>query len=130
MHTNQLDVACRCSNYIGVFSLDRLPASLPINAKFIVNTHTHNLPGQHWLAVDGNSVFDPFGVFYPKSLLSYLYRKKNTKLTFNHKLYQSPTSDVCGQFCLYFIHYGVQNLIPYEFEHNNSIIKKLLYCLN
>ena len=130
MQTKQLEAACKCFNFAGVFSLDRLPVVLPTNAKFIVNTHTHNLPGQHWIAVDGDSVFDPFGIFYPKSLLSYLYRKKNAKLTYNYTCYQSPSSDLCGQFCLYFIHYGIHGLMPYEFEHNNNIIQKTLYCFN
>ena len=38
-------------NFAGVFPLDRLPKSLRAPANFIVNTHTHNLPGEHWIAV-------------------------------------------------------------------------------
>ena len=38
-------------NFVGVFPLNKLPQALRAPANLIVNTDTHNLPGEHWLAV-------------------------------------------------------------------------------
>ena len=38
-------------NFVGVFPLNKLPQALSAPANLIVNTDTHNLPSQHWLAV-------------------------------------------------------------------------------
>ena len=39
--------------YIGTFSRDLLPNDLPLMRKagLIVNTDTHDLPGEHWIAI-------------------------------------------------------------------------------
>ena len=68
--------------FIGVYPLDRLPplCDLPQDCSFIVNTHTHNLSGEHWLAVKINmtkiNVFDPMGMYYPPKLVVYLHRSR------------------------------------------------------
>ena len=38
-------------HFLGVYPLDKLPSAIRAPSNFIVNTHTHNLPGEHWLAV-------------------------------------------------------------------------------
>ena len=70
MHTRELLILGEkhVPNFNGVFALDKLPPKLVALANRIVNTHTHNLPGEHWLAVSyltGGLVytFDPFGIY-------------------------------------------------------------------
>ena len=47
--------------FLGVFARDKLP-SLKKNCCLVLNTHTHEKPGEHWLAiyVDENG----FGEFF------------------------------------------------------------------
>lgn len=91
------------NNFIGVFPLDMLPGSLPKKCRFIVNTQTHNLAGEHWLAVskDGQSikVYDPYGFYYPSLLVGYLHRMTN-KVTYNRNQYQHENSKLCGEHAL------------------------------
>ena len=98
----------RIRGFKGVYSLDNLPRALrgrtPPPYRFIVNTHTANLPGEHWLAVSYEKgahifVFDPMGIYYPPQLVKYLAKFKK-KLVFNKVPYQSVNSKQCGQWCL------------------------------
>ena len=85
-------------NFIGVFPLDQLPASLPYNSNFIVNTDTANLPGKHWIAVS----YDSYGIasaFDPAALTSYL-AKRSKHVYFNELMVQDPRTPTCGQHCL------------------------------
>ena len=102
----------RIKNFIGVFPLNKLPKHLPTATSkpfcFIVNTDTHNLPGQHWIAVSyekGGIVraFDPLGALYPPLLSQYLARHVGIcggRVIFNSVMYQNPTKKTCGQHCL------------------------------
>ena len=91
--------------FIGVFPLDKIPSVLPKKgANFIVNTHTHNLPGEHWLAVsykNGGIVyaFDPFGFFYPKLFKQSLHRY-GKKISYNNIQFQEVNEKTCGDYCL------------------------------
>lgn len=93
-------------NFIGVFPLDKLPEHIShIPCRFIVNTHTKNLPGQHWIAVSYESggivyAFDPLGCFYPSKLSNYLAQSGNRRVVFNRIMYQNPFEKNCGQHCL------------------------------
>jgi hypothetical protein len=93
-----------CQDFIGVFSLNCLPTSqhgrVTKTTKFIVNTHTDNLPGEHWLSVCGNHLFDPLGLYYPVALIKFMY-SHFTELTFNREMYQAPRTDLCGLFCIF-----------------------------
>lgn len=110
MYSNELIKAAKAlkiENFVGVFPLNRLPASLahyPKPFSFIVNTDTANLPGQHWIAVSYSKcgivrAFDPLGVFYPTLLSNYL-AKRAKRVIFNRITYQDPTRRTCGQHCL------------------------------
>ena len=95
-------------NFIGVFPLDKLPIHLVKNSKFIVNTDTHNLPGKHWIAVSYEKggiiyAFDPFGIFYPTCLITYLSHKPRARIVLNRKMYQHPMEKSCGWYCLRFL---------------------------
>ena len=106
----------------GIYPIDDLPQSVPHLPIFIiVNTHTHNLPGEHWLTIfiDENKrgeVFDSLAL--PMSNL--LIRWLNTftrKWKRNNKAYQHPLSSSCGAFALYFT---LKRLRAKDFEHVTS----------
>lgn len=123
MLTSTLTNACHCVNFLGVYPLDQLPTVTNINSKFIVNTHTSNLPGQHWVAVNGRCVFDPCGIYYPNRLCNYLYEKNHgQRLCYNRQSFQNPHSTLCGNYCMYWLHFGTTNLLPHCYKHNDSII--------
>ena len=97
--------------FIGVFPLDHLPqfyTSRPkVPYRFIVNTQTVNLPGEHWLGIsyEENGIvlaFDPLGFYYPSSLVEYLLNTSR-KVYFNYHQYQKPGTTVCGQMCVAFL---------------------------
>lgn len=96
--------------FIGVYALNYLPIFLSkpsIPTRFIVNTQTYNLPGEHWLAVsfEENGIilaFDPMGFYYPLYLVTYL-QKHSQRIYYNRKQYQLPGTIVCGEICLRFL---------------------------
>ena len=94
--------------FLGVFPLDILPKNLRVPSYFIVNTHTINLPGEHWLAVAYQKkgeidVFDSFGHYYPPSLIKHL--KRYGRLNLNRKRIQHPLTNTCGQHCIKWLKY-------------------------
>lgn len=95
-------------HFVGVFSADRLP---PIREEtaLIVNTDTHDEEGSHWLALyvqnkDTLEFFDSFGL--PPSVYKPFisrYASQFSNLKYNEIPFQSLTSNVCGQYCTYYI---------------------------
>jgi hypothetical protein len=90
-------------HFIGVFPLDKFPKSLHIPNYLIINTHTANLPGEHWLAVayikPGTIyAFDSFGMEYPPLLMDYL--KKYGRIRLSKKMIQSPFDNTCGMHAI------------------------------
>ena len=96
--------------FIGVFPADELPnfnhePETPY--RFIVNTQSSNLPGEHWIAVSCEDhgialIFDPLGFYYPPTLINFL-SKKYPKIYFNKIQYQHPETRLCGQLCIEFL---------------------------
>lgn len=88
----------------GVYSRDTLPV-LQENTCVIVNTDDSSQPGTHWLALFVNDkreleFYDSYGKppeFYNVNTTSY------SDVQWNSKMFQSPTSNVCGQYCIYFL---------------------------
>jgi len=69
----------------------------------------------HWVAIHVDShgtghYFDSYGIppFIPDHIKS--LRKNCKRFRWNSKQLQSETSDVCGQFCLMFLHYMTNGL--------------------
>ena len=94
--------------FFGVTSIDRLPSTIPrYPIILIVNTHTHNLPGEHWITVfidkeRRGEIFDSLALPVSNMLRRWMNRftrtwKRNTR-QFQHSL-----SSSCGAFALYFI---------------------------
>ena len=98
-------------NFVGVYPLDKMPQLMHTPANFIVNTHTHDLPGEHWIAVSYRTggivfAFDPFGAFYPKRLQNYLVNVLLSKsITYNKLQYQGIFERNCGHYCVAWLIY-------------------------
>ena len=97
-------------NFVGVFPLDELPVDLKAPSNLIVNTHTKNLDGEHWLALSyqkGGIVFafDPLGLYYPYLLQKYLSRLGARRIHYNKIPYQRFFEDTCGIYCIAWLIY-------------------------
>nr|DAC81359.1 TPA_asm: adenain [Nephila orb-weaver spider adintovirus] len=118
----------------GVYSRDTLPP-LQENMCAIVNSDDSSQPGTHWLALFVNDkreleFYDSFGqppVFYNISTTTYL------DVLWNSKVFQSPTSNVCGQYCIYFLfkrsqgysmHYILNQLYINDFQMYQFVKKR------
>lgn len=91
-----------------IYPIDKLPNAIRHYPIFIViNTHTHNLPGQHWKAVLIKSdrtaeVFDSFALALNTFTENWL-NKFSRAWKCNSRAYQNPSSALCGAYVLYFI---------------------------
>ena len=114
MNTQQLECAINSDpfmrNYvIGTFPADRTPLQIPLKCGLILNTDPSGLPGQHWLAFYYNEdkqleCFDSYGNHpdkYSVYIQSFLRRFSNIKM--NTTRLQSANSQVCGQYCLFYL---------------------------
>ena len=91
-----------------IYPIDMLPNAIHHYPIFIViNTHTKNLPGQHWKAIyikkdKAAEVFDSFAL--PLNTFTENWLNKFTrKWKCNTQAYQHPSSALCGAYVLYFI---------------------------
>ena len=95
--------------FAGVYPVDLVPLN-PNSCRpcaYVVNTHPHFNPGEHWLCVyfprsarDPTEYYDSYGL--PprgdfKKLLGQTYIYSRSHL-------QHPLSTACGQYCVFFIH--------------------------
>lgn len=99
-------------NFVGVFPLNKLPTSIKAPSNFIVNTHTHNLPGEHWIAVsykNGGIVFafDPLGAYYPYLLRKFIHDrlKPYGGVHYNTEQIQDFDEQSCGIYCIAWLIY-------------------------
>ena len=111
MHdTDQLRTCCLSDEdirdtFLDVFAADKIPPTLPEEFFLIANTDASHLPGTHWivLAKKKNNrayFFDSYG-------LSPMHYNANEWARFgeyrrSQRNLQQFTSDVCGDYCLYF----------------------------
>ena len=111
MYTDQLEKLGKLhvKHFIGVFPLDKLPIHIEPVSRLIVNTDSHNLQGQHWIALSfekGGIVlaFDPFGWYYPPLLISRIHSIPSVhRVMYNRKMFQKLTERTCGLYCLQFL---------------------------
>ena len=122
--------------FVGVFSIDMLPRHLPkLPILLILNTHTKNLPGQHWKAVYINQfrrgeVFDSLALPVSTTLLRWL--NQHTKSwTRNQLTIQNPLSATCGAFVTHYILTRMKcrnmrqyfNLFSYDLSFNDRLMR-------
>ena len=92
----------------GVCAIDELPSfinSYPF--LLIVNTHTHNLPGEHWIVLlidEGKcgEVFDSLALPISNFIIRWMNRFTRKWKT-NGTAFQHPTSGTCGAFSLFYV---------------------------
>lgn len=124
----------------GVYACDQLP-SIRINEypkSFVVNTDPKNLPGSHWIAIyfedeQHGEFFDSYG-HHPNIYNEYFLNFMNTHSTewkHNEKGLQSAFSNVCGQYCIYFLYYRSRGIpmssIVNRFSFNKSQDDQIVY---
>lgn len=94
--------------FFNVYPIDKLPDFVPYLPIFIVvNTHTHNLQGEHWKTIFINEnrygeVFDSLAQPMNDLLIRWMNRFTRRWKT-NRKVYQHPKSTTCGAFALYYV---------------------------
>lgn len=99
--------------FIGVYPLNKIPHLRSGMKSFIINTHTDNLPGQHWIAVrsmwDRAWIFDPMAAHPPPpALCHHLLVYCNISFLYVSKVAaQPPSTQTCGHHCVYFLYNNV-----------------------
>lgn len=95
--------------FAGVFPSDKIPVIRKFPCTMVINTDKHDEKGTHWLAVyiqDKKNIdfFDSYGLppeAYGEDISRFV--EKYHQIQWNKITLQSLTSNVCGQFCIYFI---------------------------
>lgn len=98
-----------CATTLGVYAADQAPEYIR-HGGFIINTDASSKPGKHWCACYFNGsgqaeFFDSYGKppsYYNNAFASCLQNNSVVQL-YNTKKLQSNYSNVCGQFCLYYL---------------------------
>lgn len=96
--------------FTDVLPSDRLPHEIRKRPRgFVLNVDPSNKPGSHWIAIyltaDGKGEFwDSYGAkpgFYSQNFSQFLNKQCST-FTWNKRVLQAPSSNVCGQYALFF----------------------------
>jgi hypothetical protein len=95
--------------FTGVFPSDKAPHITQFPTTLVLNTDKHDEKGAHWLAIyiqDNSTVefFYSYGLppeTYGKDITRFVNKYPNIR--WNKIVMQSLTSNVCGQYCIYFI---------------------------
>ena len=97
--------------FCGVFPSDKLPQTIDnYPCGFVANTDPRTKPGLHWVSVylsspGKGSWFDSYGKrpeFYGTTFTDFL-EKHCDEWDVNDRKLQSDWSDVCGQYCIFFL---------------------------
>jgi hypothetical protein len=92
----------------GVYASDTLPHDLISPSLFVTNVDPHLEAGSHWVCIYVDrfgkaDFFDSYGL-PPIVKNHYKYLKRYcTSWTYNSKRLQSPTSSVCGHYCVLYL---------------------------
>ena len=97
--------------FCGVFPSDKLPQTIDkYPCGFVANTDPSTKPGTHWISIylsspRKGSWFDSYGKpaeFYGGAFTDFL-EKQCDEWDVNDRKLQSDWSDVCGQYCIFFL---------------------------
>ncbi len=98
------------SIFLGVFPADKLPNIDYRPCAFVANTDPSTKPGQHWVAFffgeNTNEYFDSYGLSPFPVFEKYLQRLGD--YDYNRTTLQDFDTAVCGQYCIYFLHFRCQ----------------------
>ena len=98
----------------GIYSMDKLPNAVKqYPCLIIINTQSHNLPGEHWIAAfigknRQGEIFDSLALSPANSLIRWMNTYARTYRR-NHLQYQHPLSSRCGAYVLYYVLKRLQN---------------------
>ena len=150
--TDIMDKVAINTHFLGVLACDQLPTNIirKLPTMVIINTHTSDLPGEHWLAVYINEdrvgcFFDSFGNGpdygrFPKMISDFIKTSCRTQ-RYSTRQVQDFTSTTCGQHCVFFLHRMVNGssyedvMSRYSFDlikNDNMVstfVKKLYPCI-
>ena len=102
---NKIGNALIDKDFGGTCSIDSIPQYINEDTAIIINTHSRNLPGEHWIAVYRKgklfNIFDPLGFYYPSKIIAHFRERGNVKCNKVH--YQPINSKICGELCLIWI---------------------------
>lgn len=127
--------------FYGVFPCDMLPREKLLQRPvcLVINTHPHNLPGEHWLAIylteeNTGEFFDSYGhppdhPLFPKTIVKFL-RKNASKTMFQPRAVQASDSVVCGYHCVFFLQHRckgltfktIQELYSHDLQRNDEMV--------
>ena len=97
----------------GVFPSDKLPIVNKYPSALIANTDPHNQPGTHWIAMyfvmpDESEFFDSYR--FPPETYDMDEYVLGEATYFSDKPLQGLTSDVCGDYCLFYLLHRARNV--------------------
>jgi hypothetical protein len=111
--------------FCGVLPSDKLPQTIDrYPCGFVANTDPSSEPGTHWVAFhfpweEKGEFLDSYGharQYYRKSFGDFL---KSRAWDFNRHKLQSAWSDVCGQYCLFYLSHRAGGSSPLFFGDPN-----------
>jgi len=94
--------------FLGVFPRDLVPPTCSrFPCCYVSNTDPSNKAGSHWVAFffvsfDHCEFFDSFAM--PPSIYGFHFQSPSVNLVVSKHQLQSNNSNVCGQFCIYFLY--------------------------
>jgi len=111
-------------NYVGTFPRDEIPIfSNSFDGCLIVNTHSSNLHGEHWIGIICRNgqvyYFDPIGWIPCNSILQQFCQFE--KINVNSTRFQSLNSTLCGHhvvFYLYNFYPAINDMYAKRFINN------------
>ena len=128
----------------GVFASDTLPSFLCSSTShaFVVNTHPHYKPGEHWIAIyitpfKKAIYFDSFGLAPWQEDICKFIKENSLTLVYNSTPIQSLISRTCGLFCVYFLQKmnrgaSLTEMLsvfkPFDPVYNDAFIQRLFHC--
>lgn len=113
---------CLREHFRGIFARDQVPRCL-LPGFYFWNNGLYSSSGEHWLATYVTNdytveFFDSFGnspQFYGWNIIG--------DVMYNKKSLQAPDSDICGMYCIFFMHfrsrgYSLQTILD-NFSENS-----------
>ena len=113
LNTLDIDSKITVPGFLGAHAYDAIPSRPRHNHSMVVNTSSSQEPGDHWLAIacKNNTIY--FMDSYGRSMSDFTFSKEfrrtvkeyvgRTKVIHNNKWLQSLSSNVCGDYCVYFL---------------------------
>ncbi len=122
----------------GVCAYDEIPDHVTTwPAAYVFNTEPSHMKGEHWIAVYLESPtgraehFDSYGTHPHGNIYDFLHRHSK-RILYNHKWIQGPLTRVCGQYCIYYLHFRglgwsleeiVDHFDQYDWTNNDQLVQ-------